>query len=106
MLNVLQPIWLWAIAGIIIPVIIHLWHIKQGKSLKVGSVIFLQESSKQQSSSLKISDWLLLLLRCLLIILLAILLAKPQWQQALQTNKQKGWLLINNTDFSETYKHF
>lgn len=106
MLQLLQPIWLWASAGIIVPILIHLWHIIQGKTIKVGSIIFLQESSKQQSSSLKISEWLLLLLRCLLIILLAILLAKPQWRKALQANKQKCWLLISNTDFSETYLQF
>lgn len=106
MLQLLQPIWLWAGAGIIVPVLIHLWHIKKGKILKVGSVIFLQEYSKQTSTSLKISDWFLLILRCLLIILLAILMAEPQWQQASQTEKQKGWLLINTTNFSETYQHF
>lgn len=106
MLQLLQPIWLWASTGIIVPILIHLWHNKQGKTLKVGSIIFLQQSSKQQSSSLKITDWLLLLLRCLLIILLTILLAKPQWQQSLQGDKQKGWLLISNIDFSKTYQHF
>ena len=106
MLQLLQPIWLWAGAGIIIPILIHLWHIKKGKTLKVGSIIFLQERSKQQSTSLKISDWLLLILRCLLIILLVILMAEPQLQQTSKTEKQKGWLLINTTNFSETYQHF
>ena len=106
MLQLLQPIWLWASAGIIVPILIHLWHIKRGKTLKVGSIIFLQESSKQQSTSFKISEWLLLLLRCLLIILLAILLAKPQWQRAIQPKDAKGWLVIEKENFTETYHHF
>ena len=33
-------------------------------------------------------------------------MAEPQWQQASKTEKQKGWLLINTTNFSETYQHF
>ncbi|MBC7720556.1 MAG: BatA domain-containing protein [Pedobacter sp.] len=106
MLQLLQPIWLWASAGIIVPILIHLWHIKRGKTLKVGSIIFLQENSKQQSTSFKISEWLLLLLRCLLIILLAVVLAKPQWNQASRSKNEKGWLVIEKENFIETYHHF
>ncbi len=106
MLQLLQPIWLWASAGIIVPILIHLWHIKRGKTLKVGSIIFLQASSKQQSTSFKISEWLLLIVRCLLIILLAILLAKLQWQKALQPKDEKGWLVVDKEYFIETYHHF
>ena len=106
MLQLLQPIWLWASAGIIVPILIHLWHIKRGKTLKVGSIIFLQESSKQQSTSFKISEWLLLLLRCLLTILLAVLLATPQWNQSLQSKNEKGWLVVEKENFLETYHQF
>ncbi len=106
MLQFLQPIWLWLSAGIIVPILIHLWHTKQDKTLKVGSLIFLQQSSKQQATSFKISEWLLLLLRCLLIILLVVLLAKPQWQLVLQPKDKKGWIVINKQDFKETYHHF
>jgi hypothetical protein len=94
LLTLLQPIWLLAATGTIVPIVIHLWHVKQGKTLKVGSLAFLQQSSKQQSTSLKITDWLLLLIRCLLIILLALLLAKPQWQSTPKANTQKGWLVV------------
>jgi len=94
LLTLLQPIWLLAATGTIVPIVIHLWHVKRGKTLKVGSLAFLQKSSKQQSTSLKITDWLLLLIRCLLIILLAIILAKPQWQSTPKANTQKGWLVV------------
>jgi len=94
LLTLLQPIWLLASTGMIVPIVIHLWHVKRGKTLKVGSLAFLQQTSKQQSTSLKITDWLLLLLRCLLIMLLAIILAKPQWQSTPKANKQKGWLVV------------
>jgi Aerotolerance regulator N-terminal len=103
LLTLLQPIWLLASTGIIVPIVIHLWHVKRGKTLKVGSLAFLQQSSKQQSTSLKITDWLLLLIRCLLIILLAILLAKPQWQSTPKANTQKGWLVVDANQPLRTY---
>jgi hypothetical protein len=92
-----------ASTGIIVPIVIHLWHVKQGKTLKVGSLAFLQQSSKQQSTSLKITDWLLLLIRCLLIILLALLLAKPQWQSTQKNNAQKRWLVVDASQPLKTY---
>jgi hypothetical protein len=92
-----------ASTGIIVPIVIHLWHVKRGKTLKVGSLAFLQQSSKQQSTSLKITDWLLLLIRCLLIILLALLLAKPQWQSTPKANTQKGWLVVDANQTLRTY---
>ncbi len=103
MLQLLQPIWLLAGAGIVVPVMIHLWNVKQGKVLKIGSVAFLQQSSKQQSRSLKISEWLLLLLRCLLILLLALLLAQPQWKQTIQPKDAKGWLVIERDNTNKIY---
>lgn len=103
MLTLLQPILLLASTGIIVPIVIHLWHVKQGKTLKVGSLAFLQQSSKQQSTSLKITDWLLLLIRCLLIILLALLLAKPQWQSTQKNNAQKRWLVVDANQPLKTY---
>lgn len=103
MLTLLQPIWLLASTGIIVPIVIHLWHVKRGKTLKVGSLAFLQQSSKQQSTSLKITNWLLLLIRCLLIILLAVLLAKPQWQSTPKANTQKGWLVVDANKPLATY---
>ena len=105
MFTFLQPIWLFATAGIIIPIAIHLWNVRQGKILKVGSVSLLTEQALKNSSNLKLHDLLLLLLRCLLIILVAAMLAKPQWLPA-NSAKEKGWLLIPKEDFKNTYTHF
>lgn len=105
MLQFLQPIWLWAAAGIIVPVIIHLWNVREGKTLKVGSIAFLTESAKSHAKSLKLSELLLLLLRCLLLIVLAMLIAKPAWEKQIKTT-EKGWILIENTQVQEAYKKF
>jgi hypothetical protein len=106
MFQLLNPIWLFGIIGIIIPIVIHLWNIKKGKTLKIGSVILLGESSRQNARSLRLLDLLLLLLRCLLIIIISILLAEPVWIRSNNSNQQGGWILIEKENFKETYSRF
>lgn len=106
MLQFVQSIWLWASAGIIVPVVIHLWNVKEGKTLQVGSTAFLTESAKSHAKSFKLSDLLLLLLRCLLIIVLAMLIAKPFYQKQVDLHKEKGWVLIEKSQVDEAYKKF
>jgi hypothetical protein len=96
---------MFAAAGILIPIAIHLWNVRQGKILKVGSVALLAEQAIQNTSSIKLHELLLLLLRCLLILLLAVLLAKPQWLPA-NSAKEKGWVLVPPSAFNKTYTHF
>ena len=105
MLSFLQPIWLWASAGIIVPVIIHLWNVKGGKTLKVGSIAFFINSAPAAAKSFRLTDLLLLLLRCLLLITLAMLLAKPFWNEQ-KTATEKGWLLIEKSEVKIAYNHF
>ncbi|MDQ6812966.1 MAG: BatA domain-containing protein, partial [Bacteroidota bacterium] len=106
MLHFLQPIWLWASAGIIVPIIIHLWNVTQGKTLRVGSIAFLTENAKSHASSFKLSLLLLLLLRCLLIIVLSMLIAKPFYEQQVDLHKEKGWVLIDKNQINEAYKKY
>lgn len=104
MFSFLQPIWLYAIAGIVIPIAIHFWNIKEGKAFPVGSIILLEKSTKKYTRTLRINEWLLLLLRCLLIIFLACLLAKPVKQQIF--DQQKGWVLLDKENTNAVYQHF
>lgn len=101
----LNPIWFFALAAITIPVIIHLWNIRPGKTLKVGSISLITEASKSTKRSFKLLDILLLILRCLLLILLALLLAAPVWQKYV-TAQKKGWVLIPQESLKETYQKF
>jgi hypothetical protein len=105
LLQFLNPIWLAAGIGIIIPVAIHLWNVRKGKVLRIGSVLLMSDTTQQKSSSLRVTQWLLLLIRCLLIFMLAMLLAGPEWH----ANKQKtnkGWVLIEKKDFGLVYSRF
>ena len=74
----LNPSFLWALLGLAVPVAIHLWSKKEGKTIKVGSLKFLQESDSQKSSSIKLNEFWLLLLRMLLITILVFILAEPR----------------------------
>jgi hypothetical protein len=101
----LNPIWFTALAALSIPVVIHLWNIRPGKTLKVGSISIFEESSPASSRSLKLLDILLLILRCLLLALIAFLLAAPFWRR--QTgDAAKGWMLIPRGYFNEAYKQY
>ncbi|AMM50683.1 hypothetical protein TH61_05125 [Rufibacter sp. DG15C] len=79
MLQFLHPVWLWAAAGVVVPIAIHLWNKKPPKTVQVGSIRWLQPSQSQKLSSIHLSQVWLLLLRCLMVLLLALLLAQPQW---------------------------
>lgn len=103
-MSLLYPIGLFALAGLVIPLIIHLWNVKQGKTLKIGSISLLGEAAPLSSRSYRIADWLLLLLRLLLIILLAFLLAEPYMKKEAGKGAQKGWLLMEKNSFSSTYR--
>lgn len=103
-MNLLYPIGLLALTAILVPIIIHLWRIKQGKTLKVGSISLMGESAASNAKSFVISDWLLLLLRCLLLTILAFLLAQP-FLKGEPLSKQGGWILVEQQNLKTTYQN-
>jgi hypothetical protein len=105
-MSFVSPIWFSALAALGIPVLIHLWNIRPGKTLKVGSISLITEASKTTSRSLKLLDIILLILRCLLIVLLAFFLAEPLWTWFAPEKKAKGWVLIPKENLKESYQKF
>ncbi|MBC6112766.1 BatA domain-containing protein [Pedobacter fastidiosus] len=103
-MQLLYPIGLLALAGLIIPVIIHLWSVKQGKTLKIGSIALLGESATASSKSIKITDLLLFILRCLILILIAFVLAQPFIKKTSAGAKNSGWILMDKSQFYDIYK--
>ena len=102
----LNSIWLFALAALSIPVAIHLWNIRPGKTLKVGSIALIHTSAQKSSRSFKLHDILLLLLRCLLLALVAFVLAMPGWQKYISSSSIKGWVLIPKENLVESYQKF
>lgn len=102
-MQLLYPIGLLALAGLIIPVIIHLWSVKKGRTLKIGSINLLGESANATSRSFRITDWLLFILRCLLLIIVSFLLAQSLFQKKISSKTKLGWILIDQNQFTSVY---
>ena len=83
-------------AGVVIPVIVHLWNDRRGKVLRVGSVALLTETTRRLSWSSRLTQILLLVVRCLLVMALALLLARPSWVS--RGAGGKGWVLVAGSD--------
>lgn len=75
-----NPSYLWAFLGLLVPLAIHLWSKKEAKTIKIGSIQLLDESNSRQSSSIQLNEWFLLLLRMLIITLVVLLMAGPKWR--------------------------
>ena len=73
-MQLINPIWLWGLTGLLIPIGIHLLSRKQGKIIKFGSLRHLEESQTKQSINVRLNEVPLLMIRCGLIFLIVILL--------------------------------
>lgn len=103
-MQLFYPIGLLALAGLVIPLIIHLWNVKKQRTLKIGSVSLLGESAQVTSKSYRITDWFLFILRCLLIALIAFLLAQPYLTQIIEAKSRGGWILVEKSKFPKLYQ--
>ncbi len=89
MLQVLASFWFIALAGLLVPVLIHLWNKKPPQVIKVGSIKWLAAAASKKARSLRFQDWPLLLLRCLLLTALVLFLVQPVWRQTRPPKNQK-----------------
>ncbi len=105
MFQLLQPIWLFALAGLAAPIIIHLWNQRPGKTLRVGSIALVAENAVSQKKHIRLTELLLLIVRCLLLACIAMALAAPFLKQR-TGNTSKGWVLMARQQLPETYQHF
>jgi len=88
----LNPIWLWGLTGLLIPIGIHLLSRKEGKVIRVGSIRHLQETSTRQFKNIRLNELLLLALRCLLITLIVLLLSGLSFTNS--KSEDINWLAI------------
>ena len=81
MFTLLTPSALLALLGLLVPLAIHLWNRRPGRTVQVGSVRWLAASANRRLRSLKLEQLLLLLLRAAIVAVLAVALAGPAWQR-------------------------
>jgi uncharacterized integral membrane protein len=90
----IQPTFLWGLLGISIPVAIHLWNGRRGKVVGWAATAWLNTQESQSSRSLRLDQWLLLLVRILLFILLVMLVVGLWWKSLDQANGQRTVHLV------------
>lgn len=76
-----NPIYLWSLLGVLLPIGIHLWSRRQARTIKVGSIELLEASDSVRSRAIRPNEWWLLALRVLIVSLLALILSGPRLNQ-------------------------
>lgn len=71
------PGFLWGLAAISIPIIIHLFHFRRYKKIVFSDIRFLQQLQEQNKSKQKLKDLLVLLCRILAVSALVMAFAQP-----------------------------
>ncbi|MBK8443899.1 MAG: BatA and WFA domain-containing protein [Sphingobacteriales bacterium] len=76
-MNFLYPSFLWALAALAVPVIIHLFYFRRFKKVYFSSVQFLKEIKKESASRSRLKHLLILLSRLAAIAALVLAFAQP-----------------------------
>jgi hypothetical protein len=81
MLTFLNPALLFALAGLVVPIAIHLVNRQRAVPLSFSSIRFIKRTTLQQKSRRSLTDLLLLLLRLAFLAAVLTALAGPQWER-------------------------
>lgn len=73
----LQPYMLWGMLAVVMPVALHFWYQKKGKTIEWAAMRWLGEQTTLQHRGLRLNEVWLMLLRCLLVALIVLILSKP-----------------------------
>jgi len=93
--NFSNPIWLWALLALVVPLLIHLINLGKPKAIPFGSLLWLPQKNTKLSRQIKFQKKWLWLIRSLLFMLIAALIAYPYYSQTIQ-QKNKHILLIQD----------
>ncbi|HTH58309.1 MAG TPA: BatA domain-containing protein [Cyclobacteriaceae bacterium] len=74
-MSLANPILLWSLLGLSVPIAIHLLSRKDGQVIRLGSIRHVQETSTQQFKGIKWNELLLLAIRCTLIFIFCLFLS-------------------------------
>jgi hypothetical protein len=73
----LHPAFLWALAVLVVPVLIHLFQLRRFKRIDFTHVRLLAEVSRQTRARRRVQHWLVLLARCVALAALVFAFAQP-----------------------------
>lgn len=93
MMQITQPLWLWGLLALAVPVAIHLLSRKEGRVVPVGSLRHLRETTSQQFRGIRLNEYVLLALRLLLITLFVLLLSGLFWKNT----ERQLWVVVDRS---------
>ena len=103
-----HPLYLWGLAAMALPIVVHLLNQRQPRPLAFGAIEFVLRSQRQKARRLRLRQILLLALRCLLIAAVALALArpsiKPRGAQAAATAGPQATVLVLDASLSMRYR--
>ena len=85
-----SPLFLWALAAIAVPVIIHLFNFRKYKKVYFTNVKFLKELQQESKSKSRLKEILILTARCLAIASLVLAFSQPIIPDKLNPVKNSG----------------
>ena len=98
-MDFLFPKFLWALAALLIPIIVHLFHFRRFKKVKFTNVKLLEEVMQQTSTHKRIKHWLILLSRLMALAALIIAFAQPfiKKNDQIRTGKKSVSVFLDNS---------
>jgi len=105
-----QPLLLFGMLGALIPIVVHLFGRRRAPVRRFAALEFLISSNRQLARSLKMKQWLVLLVRALLAACLAVALAKPFFverlpeQAALAGGRPTSLVIVFDDSLSMTWR--
>ena len=89
-----NPIWLFGLTALAVPVVIHLLNRQQSRLIYFGSLRHLRAYNTRQSFHLRLNEIALLLLRCAIIVLLVLLLSRLHNSNPSSTGER--WIVVES----------
>lgn len=72
-----SPLFLWALAAVAVPIVIHLFNFRKYQKVYFTNVRFLKDLQQESKSKSRLKEWLILLFRSCVIICLVLAFSQP-----------------------------
>ena len=103
-----HPAYLWGLAALAVPILVHLFNRRRPRPLAFGAIEFVLRSQRQKARRLRLRQLLLLALRCLLIAGVALALARPSLEprgaEAAVSRGPQATALVVDSSLSMRYR--
>ena len=92
-----NPLLLYALFLLLIPILVHLFHLQKFETVRFTNVRFLQQIEKQTRKSSRLKKWLLLITRLLLLLCLILAFAQPYIPEKESQKKDNTFIYLDNS---------